>query len=294
MKGIILAGGAGTRLYPCTVTTSKQLLAIYDKPMIYYPLSTLMFAGIKEVLIISTPDDTPKYEAILGDGSKIGMKFSYQVQERPEGIAQAFVIAEDFIGSDKVCLILGDNVFYGHGLPQILRQSGNLINGGLIFGYWVKDPERYGVVDFDANGKVLSIAEKPTKPKSNYAVPGLYFYDNQVVDISKNLKPSARGELEITDVNLEYLKRGELSVEIIGRGIAWLDTGTPDSLLEAANFIATIEKRQGLKISCIEEIAYRMGFINEGQLEKIINCTPNSVYKDYLKNLFVQGVKVYG
>ncbi|WP_366923773.1 glucose-1-phosphate thymidylyltransferase RfbA [Metallumcola ferriviriculae] len=285
MKGIILAGGAGTRLYPSTMVTSKQLLPVYDKPMIYYPLSTLMLAGVKEVLIISTPQDTPNFKAILGDGHQIGMSFSYAVQDKPEGIAQAFIIAEEFIGDDNVCLILGDNLFYGHGLPEMLSGAGKLDSGAVVFGYWVSDPERYGVVDFDESGKVLSIEEKPKKPKSHYAVPGLYFYDNQVVEISKNLKPSARGELEITDVNLEYLNQGKLSVELIGRGTAWLDTGTPDSLLEASEFIATIEKRQGLKIACIEEIAYRQGYINKEQFMELVDTLPNGNYSDYLKML---------
>lgn len=286
MKGIILAGGAGTRLYPSTVVTSKQLLPIYDKPMVYYPLSTLMFAGIREVLIISTPEDTPKYEAILGDGKHLGMKFSYKVQEKPEGIAQAFIIADEFIGLDNVCLILGDNVFYGHGLPEIIKRAGALTDGAVVFGYPVHDPQRYGVVDFDENGKVLSIEEKPRQPKSNYAVPGLYFYDNEVVEIAKNLKPSARGELEITAVNDAYLQKGKLKVELLGRGIAWLDTGTPDSLLEAAHFVATIERRQGLKIACIEEIAYRMGYINKKELQELIAALPKSIYRDYLEKLF--------
>lgn len=285
MKGIILAGGAGTRLYPSTLATSKQLLPVYDKPMIYYPLSSLMLAGIQEVLIISTPEDTPRFEAILGDGSKLGMNFSYKIQEKPEGIAQAFILGEDFIDQDSVCLILGDNIFYGHGLSELLRKAGNLDKGALVFGYWVKDPERYGVISFDENGKALTIEEKPKQPKSNYAVPGLYFYDNQVIKIAKELKPSARGELEITDVNMEYLNQGELRVEIIGRGTAWLDTGTPESLLDAANFIATIEKRQGLKIACIEEVAYRMGNIDKDQLELLTFGFPRSFYRDYLEAL---------
>ena len=285
MKGIILAGGAGSRLYPCTITTSKQLLPVFDKPMIYYPLSTLMFAGIRDILIISTPEDTPRFEAILGDGKPLGMNFSYAVQKKPEGIAQAFIIAEDFIGSESACLILGDNLFYGQGMPDILKKTGALTGGAAIFGYQVHDPERYGVVDFDQNGKALSIEEKPQKPKSNYAVPGLYFYDNNVVQIAKNLKPSARGELEITAVNEAYLNQGKLTVELLGRGTAWLDTGTPESLLEASSFVATIEKRQGLKIACIEEVAYRMGFIDKQGLDDIIQTLPNSTYKEYLENL---------
>ena len=285
MKGIILAGGAGTRLYPCTISTSKQLLSVYDKPMIYYPLATLMFAGIKDILIISTPEDTPKFEAILDDGARLGMSFTYRVQEKPEGIAQAFIIAEEFIGADHCCLILGDNLFYGHGLPGLLHRAGQLTKGAIVFGYQVKDPERYGVVEFDDNGTVLSIAEKPKQPKSNYAVPGLYFYDNDVVNIAKNMQPSARGELEITDVNEAYLQKGLLKVELLGRGTAWLDTGTPDSLLEAAAFVATIERRQGLKIACIEEVAYRMGYVDQKGLQHLVETMPNSIYRDYLFNL---------
>lgn len=285
IKGIILAGGAGTRLYPCTVTTSKQLLSVYDKPMIYYPLSTLMFSGIREVLIISTPTDCPRFEEILGDGSHLGMEFSYKVQHSPDGIAHAFILAEEFIGTDHCCLILGDNLFYGHGLPALLEKAGRLDEGAIIFGYRVKEPRHYGVVEFDAEGKVLSICEKPLEPKSNYAVPGIYFYDNSVVEVARNLQPSARGELEITDVNDTYLRRGRLKVELLGRGVAWLDTGTPDSLLEAASFVATIERRQGLKIACIEEVAYRMGYIDERGLRELIDCMPNSLYRDYLTHL---------
>jgi len=282
MRGIILAGGAGTRLYPSTSIISKQLLPVYDKPMIYYPLSTLMLAGIRDVLIISTREDIPKYRALLGDGEKIGMNFSYRIQERPEGIAQAFLIGADFIGDECVCLILGDNVFYGHGLPKVLQQAGEIKEGAVVFGYWVKDPERYGVIEFDQDGKALSIEEKPLQPKSNYAVPGIYFYDRQVVEIAKDLKPSARGELEITDLNMVYLRQGNLKVHLLGRGTAWLDTGTPESLLDASNFIATIEKRQGLKIACIEEIAYRMGYINEEQLAVLVDSLPKSNYREYL------------
>ncbi len=286
MKGIILAGGAGTRLYPTTAVTSKQLLPVYDKPMIYYPLSTLMFAGIREIMVISTPTDTPRFEAILGDGRSLGLKITYAIQDKPEGIAQAFLIAAHFIGADNVCLILGDNLFYGHGLPDKLKSAGSLTEGAVIFGYQVHDPERYGVVDFDQHGKALSIEEKPLKPKSNYAVPGLYFYDQNVVEVTRGIKPSARGELEITAVNEAYLKQGKLKVELLGRGTAWLDTGTPESLLEASSFVATIEKRQGLKIACIEEIAYRMGFIDKQGLSNLIESLPKSYYKEYLSKLF--------
>jgi len=283
MKGIILAGGAGTRLNPLTKAVSKQLIPVYDKPMIYYPLSTLMLAGIKDILIISTPQDLPKFIDLFGDGQDIGLTISYKEQPKPEGIAQAFIIGEEFIGEDSVCLILGDNIFYGHSLSMTLQKMANLKSGGCIFGYWVNDPQRYGVVEFNDNHEVISIEEKPKVPKSNYAIPGLYFYDNKVVDIAKNLKPSARGELEITDVNLTYLKKGNLKVDLLGRGYAWLDTGTPDSLLDASNYIATMERRQGLKIGCIEEVAFRMGYIDSKQFEKIIDQSPENEYKKYLK-----------
>jgi glucose-1-phosphate thymidylyltransferase len=286
MKGILLVGGAGSRLYPITTVASKQLMSIYDKPMFYYPLSTLMMAGIKEIMLISTPHDIPIYQRLMGDGSHLGLKIEYKVQERPEGIAQAFLLADEFIGNDSVCLILGDNVFYGHGLSELVEGAANLEKGALIFGYWVKDPERYGVVEFDDKQNVIGIEEKPKMPKSNYAVPGLYFYDNQVVQIAKNLKPSARGELEITDVNMEYLKKRQLGVELMGRGYAWLDTGTPASLLDAANYVATIERRQGLKISCLEEVAYRMGYINIDELGTLIEKMPNSDYRLYLEDLW--------
>ena len=286
MKGIILAGGAGTRLWPCTSIISKQLLTVYDKPMVYYPLSVLMLAGIKDILIISTPEDIDKYKAVLGSGKTLGLKFSYKVQEKPKGIAEAFIVGEDFIQNKPVCLILGDNIFYGHGLPGILQEVASKNVGATVFAYWVQDPERYGVVEFDQQGKALCIEEKPEKPKTNYAVPGIYFYDNKVVDYAKGLKPSARGELEITDLNLSYLAANKLNVEIFGRGIAWLDTGTPDSLLEAASFVAAIERRQGLKIACIEEIAFRMGYISQSKLQDIIISLPKSNYRDYLEKLF--------
>jgi len=283
MKGIILAGGVGTRLNPLTKAVSKQLIPVYDKPMIYYPLSTLMLAGIKDILIISTPQDLPKFRELFGDGREIGLNISYQEQPRPEGIAQAFIIGEGFIGKDSVCLILGDNIFYGHSLSMTLQKIAGLKEGACIFGYWVADPQRYGVVEFNENNGVIRIEEKPKYPKSNYAVPGLYFYDNKVVDIAKNLKPSARGELEITDVNLTYLKKGSLKVELLGRGYAWLDTGTPDSLLDASNYIATMERRQGLKIGCIEEVAFRMDYIDKGQFKEIVDNMPENDYRKYLE-----------
>ncbi|MDD3740301.1 MAG: glucose-1-phosphate thymidylyltransferase RfbA [Bacteroidales bacterium] len=282
MKGIILAGGAGTRLHPITISISKQIIPVYDKPMIYYPLSVLMLAGIKEVLIISTPVDISLYERLFGDGSQLGMKISYKIQPSPDGLAQAFVLGEEFIGNDSVCLVLGDNIFYGQGFGKVLLNAAKLKDGAMIFGYYVNDPQRYGVAEFDKNMNVISIEEKPENPKSNYAVTGLYFYSNDVVQKAKNLKPSKRGEYEITDLNNLYLTENRLQIKLLGRGFAWLDTGTPESLLQAANFIETLEARQGLKASCIEEIAYSRGFIDKKQLENLIEPLKKSQYGQYL------------
>jgi glucose-1-phosphate thymidylyltransferase len=289
-KGIILAGGSGTRLHPLTHVTSKQLLPVYDKPMIYYPLSVLMLAGIRDVLIITTPQDAPQFKHLLGDGSQWGMAITYREQPRPEGLAQAFIIGRDFVGNDPSCLILGDNIFYGHGLPQSLRKAAEETSGATVFGYWVNDPERYGVAEFDKSGQVISLVEKPKEPKSNWAVTGLYFYDNQVIDMARDLKPGARGELEITDINKLYLEIGQLRVEKLGRGTAWLDTGTHDSLLQAANFIQTIEERQGLKISCPEEIAWAQGWITADELAQQAEPLRKSNYGEYLLRLLKQGV----
>lgn len=285
MKGIVLAGGSGTRLYPLTTVTSKQLLPVYDKPMIYYPLSTLMLAGIRDILVISTPEYTPLFESLLGDGSDFGINLSYKVQEHPNGLAEAFILGKEFIGSDSVCLILGDNIYYGSGLSKQLQEAAKKEDGATVFGYHVNDPERFGVVEFDANMHALSIEEKPEHPKSNYAVTGLYFYDNDVVEIAENLKPSYRGELEITDVNKEYLRRGKLDVKLMGRGYAWLDTGTHDSMLEAASFISTIQKRQNLKVACLEEIAYRMHWISREKLIELAQPLKKNDYGQYLLRL---------
>ena len=285
MKGIILAGGSGTRLYPLTKAVSKQIMPVYDKPMIYYPLSTLMLAGIREVLIISTPRDLPVFEELFGTGEQLGMQFTYAVQEQPRGLADAFIIGADFIGSDSVALVLGDNIFYGQSFSKVLKHAAERKKGATIFGYYVKDPREYGVVEFDENGKALSIEEKPEHPKSNYAVPGLYFYDNRVVDIAKNVKPSARGEIEITSINNEYLRMGDLMVETLGRGFAWLDTGNHDMLLDAADFVAAFQKRQGMYISCIEEIAYRRGFISREQLLKLAEPLMKTAYGQYLTDV---------
>ena len=292
MKGIILAGGSGTRLYPVTKVASKQLIPIYDKPMVYYPLSTLMLAGIKDILVISTPEDTPKYESLLGDGSQLGLSFSYIVQPSPDGLAQAFILGEEFIGNDDVSLILGDNVFYGGHLPERLQESVKVVQSSkdaIVFGYYVNNPERYGVVEFDQNDNAISIEEKPLNPKSNYAISGLYFYPNDVVEVAKNQKPSPRGELEITDVNQYYLNQDRLQVEQMGRGYAWLDTGTHDSLLEASQFVQTLEKRQGMKISCIEEIAFRMKYIDKYQLQLLGNELANNKYGQYLLKIVETG-----
>ena len=293
MRGIILAGGSGSRLFPITRGVSKQLLPVYDKPMIYYPLSVLMLAGIRDILIISTPVDLPVFRRILGDGSQLGLSFSYSEQPKPEGLAQAFMLGKSFIGGDSVCLMLGDNIFYGQGLSRILKEAVQLNTGGLIFGYMVRDPERYGVVEFDADNKVIGIEEKPANPKSNYAIPGLYFYDNDVVGIAENLVPSARGELEISDVNIAYLKRDNLRVELLGRGFAWLDTGTHEALQQAASYVQAIQERQGLKIACVEEIAYRLGYIDRDQLRALAGDMLKNDYGQYLMEIVDNKDKVF-
>jgi len=285
MKGIIMAGGSGTRLYPATRVVSKQLLTVYDKPMIYYPLSTLMLAGLRDILIISTPHDLPLFVDLLGDGSALGLSLSYAEQPRPEGLAQAFLIGRDFVADDPVCLVLGDNIFYGHGFVEVIREAASLERGALIFGYWVKEPQRYGVIAFEADGRPAAIEEKPAVPRSNWAVPGMYFFDSRAADVAASLRPSARGELEITDVNRRYLDWGELRVQKLGRGIAWLDTGTHDSLLQAGNFIQTIEERQGLKIACLEEIAWRNGYISDADLKTLATTMSDSTYGAYLMHL---------
>ena len=285
MKGIVLAGGSGTRLYPLTLAVSKQLLHVYDKPLIYYPLSVLMLTGLRDILIISTPRDLPQFQSLLGDGSQWGVRFEYIEQSAPNGLAEAFILGRDFIGDDTVCLILGDNIFYGQGFQSLLLQAADLQQGGVIFGYWVNDPERYGIVELDESFNIFSITEKPAQPNSNYAVPGLYFYDNTVIDIARNLKPSERNELEITDVNKVYLEHGALKIKLLGRGFAWLDTGTHDSLHDASNYVATIEKRQGLKIACLEEVAYRMGYIDANRVEKLADRQIKSGYGQYLLNM---------
>ncbi len=291
MKGIILAGGSGTRLYPLTKVVSKQLMPVYDKPMIYYPLSVLMLAGIRDILLISTPEDLPGFEKLLGGGSQLGLRLVYREQPRPEGLAQAFTIGKEFIGEDHVCLILGDNIFYGQKFADILKNAVQLEAGGLIFGYPVRDPERYGVVDFDTHGNVMGIEEKPSKPKSKFAVPGLYMYDNEVITIAENLKPSARGEYEITDVNLAYLRKGKLKVELLGRGFAWLDTGTHEALMQAANYVQTIQRRQGLKIACIEEIAYSLGYIDASDIERLAANMLKNDYGQYLMEIIADAPK---